>query len=181
MKKEFLVGLGIDESAIPQIMAENGRDIEREKGKFSDYDEVKAQLKKAEDAIAGFGDVEAIKADVQKYKSEAETAKAEAEKKVKELELKSQVKEFTAGKRFVNDLTKEALEQKLFASLSEDSAKGKSINDLFGDITKDKDNILFDDKAPQPPKVGEMAGNAKTGLSGVELSFQKLNPSLKIE
>lgn len=181
MKKDFLVGLGIDESAIPQIMAENGKDIEREKAKFSDYDDLKARLEKAEQTITSFGDVDAIKADVEKYKAEAELVKAESEKKVRALELRTQVKEFTADKKFVNELTKEALEGKLLEALSSDTAKGKALSDLFADITKDKTNILLDEKAPTPPKVGDMAGNAKSGLSGVELAFQKLNPALKIE
>ena len=40
MKTDFLAGLGIDEKAIPQIMAENGKDIERAKEKFADYDDL---------------------------------------------------------------------------------------------------------------------------------------------
>ena len=181
MKTEFLAGLGIDEKAIPQIMAENGKDIERAKEKFADYDDLKAQLKTANEKIASFGDVEAIKADVEKYKMEAETAKAESEKKVKQLELRSQVKEFTNGKKFVNDLTKEAIESKLLEALSGDDAKGKNLADLFGEFTKDKTNILVDENAPKPPNVPEMAGTAKTGLTCVEAAFQKLNPALKVD
>jgi len=181
MKTDFLAGLGIDEKAIPQIMAENGKDIERAKEKFADYDDLKTQLKTAQEKIASFGDVEAIKAEVEKYKTEAETAKAESEKKVKQLELRWQVKEFTSGKKFVNELTKEALEQKLFDALSGEDAKGKNLSDLFGEFTKDVKNVLVDENAPQPPKVPDMAGTSKTGLTGVEAAFQKLNPTLKLD
>ena len=185
MKKEFLLGLELDEDKIGKIMAENGKDIQREKDKFADHEDIKIALKKAEETIAGFGDVEAIKADVQKYKTEAETAKAEAANKVKELETKAKITGFTAkmeatGKRFANDLTKEAIENRLLAAMNSEEAKGKSLDDLFAEYTKDKENIIVDDKSPKPPVVSQMAGDANSGLSGVELAFKKINPDLKI-
>ena len=60
MKREFLQGLQVEGQPLPKeivdaIMAENGRDIENVKARFSDYDELKQQLaqtQEAEDAIA---------------------------------------------------------------------------------------------------------------------------------
>lgn len=37
MKKEFLIELGIAEDLAAKIMAENGKDIQREQNKFADY------------------------------------------------------------------------------------------------------------------------------------------------
>ncbi len=54
MKREFLQGLSVGETPLPKevidaIMAENGRDIEAVKARFSDYDALKEQLAQAEE------------------------------------------------------------------------------------------------------------------------------------
>ena len=54
----------------------------------SDYDDLKAQLEKANATIEGWKDYDAIKADVAKYQQEAENAKKEAAAKVQQLEEK---------------------------------------------------------------------------------------------
>ena len=82
----------------------------------------------------------------------------------------------------MNDLTKEALEQKLFASLSEDSAKGKKHYDFFSGTSRKTRTTFFSMiKHHNHQRSEEMAGSAKkTGLSGVELSFQKeIKPVIK--
>ena len=65
MKREFLEGLKLEADVIDKIMAENGKDVNREKAKFTDYDEVKAQLEAANKTLEGFKDYEAVKADVE--------------------------------------------------------------------------------------------------------------------
>ena len=72
MKREFLEGLKLEADVIDKIMAENGKDVNREKAKFADYDELKAQLEAANKTLDGFKDYEAVKADVEKYKAESE-------------------------------------------------------------------------------------------------------------
>jgi len=57
MKREFLQGLRVGEAALPKevidaIMAENGRDIQSVKAHYADYEVLKEQLAKAEDAQA---------------------------------------------------------------------------------------------------------------------------------
>ncbi|MGP1459152.1 MAG: phage scaffolding protein [Treponema sp.] len=162
MKREFLEGLKLDASVIDQIMAENGKDIEREKTKTQAAEtaakEAQAQLEKANKTLEGFNDYDQTKADIEKYKAEAETAKKEAAEKIAHLERSAQVKDFLSGKKFVNDITRDALAAKLAEQLGSDEAKGKSIDDLFTALTKDKENILVDDKKPTPPVVGGMKG-----------------------
>jgi len=64
MKTEFLKALGIEDDAIAKIMAENGKDIESTKSKFSDYDSLKTQLTERDKDIealkASKGDTEAL-------------------------------------------------------------------------------------------------------------------------
>ena len=55
MKREFLQGLQVEGMPLPKeivdaIMAENGRDIENVKARFSDYEELKQQLTQLEGA-----------------------------------------------------------------------------------------------------------------------------------
>ena len=60
MKRDFLQGLQVEGKPLPKeivdaIMAENGRDIENVKARFSDYEELKQQLTQlegAEEALA---------------------------------------------------------------------------------------------------------------------------------
>ena len=158
MKREFLEGLKLEADAIDKIMAENGKDIEREKAKYADYDETKAQLEAANKTLEGFKDYEAVKADVEKYKAESERIKQESAAKIATLERSAAVKDFLNGKKFVNDITREAIAAKLTEQLGSDEAKGKSIDDLFSAFTKDKENIFVDDKKAAPPVVGSMAG-----------------------
>jgi len=117
MKREFLEGLKLEATVIDQIMAENGKDIEREKQKTltaqEEAKETKAQLEKANKTLEGFADHEQIKADVEKYKAEADTAKKEAAAKIASLERAAHVKDFLSGKKFVNDITRDALAAKL--------------------------------------------------------------------
>ena len=76
MKREELTAAGLTDEQIDKVMKLNGDDINREKAKFADYDEIKAQLEKANATIDGMKDYEAVKADVLKYQQEAEKAKA---------------------------------------------------------------------------------------------------------
>ena len=162
MKRDFLEGLNLEADVIDKIMAENGKDIEREKAKFKDYDETKAKLEAANKTIEGFKDYETVKADVEKYKAESERIKKEADDKIAALERSSKVKDFLSGKKFVNDLTREALAAELAKQLESDAAKGKSLDELFEALTKDKENIFADDKKPTPPVVTGMAGSVST-------------------
>lgn len=49
MEREFLKGLGLEKDAIDKIMAENGKDIELEKGKLKD---IQSQLVTANNTIS---------------------------------------------------------------------------------------------------------------------------------
>ena len=157
MKREELTALGLTEEQINEVMKKNGEDITREQKKFADYDEVKAQLEKANATIDSMKDYEAVKADVAKYQQEAQQAKADAEAKVHKLELQAKIKDFTNAKKFVNDITREAINAQLESALNDDANKGKSIEELFKALTDGKSDILKNDDAPTPPEVPSMA------------------------
>lgn len=157
MKREELTALGLTEEQVNEVMKKNGEDITREQKKFADYDEIKAQLEKANATIDSMKDYEAVKADVQKYQQEAAQARADAEAKVHKLELQAKIKDFTNDKKFVNDITRDAINAKLESALNDDANKGKSIEELFKALTDGKSDILKNENAPTPPEVPSMA------------------------
>ena len=179
MKREELTAAGLTEEQINTVMKLNGDDINREKAKFADYDEIKSQLEKANATIDGMKDYEAVKADVLKYQQEAEKAKAEAAAKVQQLELQGKIKDFTSTKKFVNDITREAINAQLESALNDQANKGKSIDELFKALTDGKTDILKDDNAPTPPTVPPMGGNGDN-VDGVTAAFKAMNPTLNI-
>ena len=78
MKRDFLEKLEIPAEAIDKIMAENGKDIESAKAKFTDYDDIKKQLETANATLEKFKDYDQTKADVEKYKTELEKSQKES-------------------------------------------------------------------------------------------------------
>ena len=55
MKREELTAAGLTDEQIDKVMKLNGDDINREKAKYSDYDDVKKQLEKALNDAANKG------------------------------------------------------------------------------------------------------------------------------
>ena len=179
MKREELTAAGLTEEQINTVMKLNGDDINREKNKYADYDQIKQQLEKANATIDGMKDYDDVKASVAEYQKEAADAKAEAEKEVKRLKLQATIKDFTSGKKFVNDLTRDAINAQLESALNDDANKGKSLDDLLKALTDGKEDIFREENTPTPPHVPGMAGD-KGAEDGVTAAFKALNPTLNI-
>ena len=162
MKREELQTLGLTDEQIDSVMKLNGDDINREKSKFADYDAIKQQLEKANATINGMADYDDVKASVAKYQQEAADAKKEAEAKVKRLELQAKIKDFTSTKKFVNDLTRDAINAQLESALDDDANKGKSLDDLLKAITDGKSDIFREENTPTPPTMAPMGNGAQT-------------------
>lgn len=180
MKRETLEGLGLAAEQIEAVMKENGNDINRERAKFADYEETKKQLEAANATLEKMKDYDNVKADVLKYQQEAENAKAEAAAKVQQLELQAKIKDFTSGKRFVNDLTRDAINAQIEKALNDPANKGKSIDDIFKGLTDGKENIVLEENKPTPPTVPNMTGSAEKE-GGVLAAFKNLNPNIKLD
>jgi len=156
MKREFLKGLELPDEVIEKIMSENGKDIENAKSKFADYEDLKKNLEEANKTIVSFGDVDAIKADVEKWKSDFKKLQDESEAKIARMERQQKIKDFTNGKKFVNDFTRDFINEQLENALKDENSKGKSLDDILTDLTKDKANIFAEEKKPQAPNVADM-------------------------
>jgi len=182
MKRDFLKDLGIADDVIDKIMAENGRDIESAKNKFADYEDIKKQLETAKATMDKWKDYDQVKADVDNWKAECEKAVKEGEQKVKRLERQSQVKDFLSGikdekgnpRKFVNEITRNAIADKLLAEMEKEESKGKGLDDLFKAVAKDtKDIFTSDDSAPKPPTVTPMSGGGNPASSWAQGNTQK--------
>lgn len=163
MKRDFLEGLNLDADVIDKIMAENGKDVQREKAKYADYDDIKTQLETANKTIEKFKDYDETKAEIGKYKADIEKLQKDSAAKIAAMERSAKVKDYLSGKKFVNDITREAIASKMGEVLGADESKGKNLDDIFAEITKDKADILKDETQPTPPVVPPMSG--KSGKS----------------
>lgn len=159
MKRDFLKELGLSDDQINSIMAENGKDIEKAKGDFekvsTELEQTKADLEKANQTMDKFKDYDQTKADVEKYKADLEKSKADYEQKIEKMERIAKIKDFTSSKKFVNDFTRDSINNMIEIELSKKENK-KTIEDLFKEMTEGKTDILKDENLPQPPKVAIM-------------------------
>ena len=160
MKRDFLESLGLESEVIDKIMKENGKDIEGVKAKFTDYDDIKKQLETANATLEKFKDYDQTKADVEKYKAELEKSQKESAAKIAAMERSAKVGDFLSDKKFVNSITHDAVKKQLADMLTDEKNAGKSLKDLFDEITKDQADILKDENAPTPPVVPAMSGKS---------------------
>lgn len=163
MKRDFLESLGLESEVIAKIMKENGKDIEGAKTKFADYDEVKKQLETANATLEKFKDYDQTKADVEKYKTELKKSQEESAAKIAAMERSGKVKDYLSGKKFVNKITQDAITAKMCEALGADESKGKNLDDIFVELTKEQSDVLKDENTPTPPVVPAMGG--KSGKS----------------
>lgn len=161
MKRDFLKELGIDDEAINKIMAENGKDINAAKADVektsAENEQLKKELETTNATLDKVKDYDNVKAELEKYKSDLEKSKSDYENKLAAMELSAKVKDFTSNKKFVNDLTRDAINKQLADAVNADENKGKSLDELFKALTDGKENIFINENTPTPPSVPDMA------------------------
>lgn len=160
-----------------------------------DRDNWKERAETAEETLKGFDgkDFDGITKDRDAWKEKFEKLEAEQKEATAKAERAAMVAEFLKDTVFVNDITKKAITSQLEDALSQDSAKGKSVEDLFNGIVKDKDgnlppNIIIEETQQQAEQrrssiVNRSLSNPKPGekLSTAELMRMKNeNPNLDI-
>jgi chromosome segregation ATPase len=166
MKREFLKELGLDDSVIDKVMAENGKDVEKQKKeaekaaeKFKNLEtELETNKKTLDDAntqIQKFKgmDIEGIQKSANEWKSKYETfqtevanQKTELEKKMKAQEYEFAAKDYVNGLKFTNDFTKNAF-LKEFMSQELKLAEGKFLgaDDYISKFKETNPGVLADE------------------------------------
>lgn len=137
-------------------------------------------------------DVDGFNKKIAELTETLERERTERAKKDEELRLGTIVSEFFENKTFVNDITKEAIKGQLVQALNSDSARGKSIDDLFNGIVNDADgnlkpNILITNSEQElAKKRSTIVGNNINQPGGAKLSMAELmklknqNPDMDI-
>lgn len=181
MTRDFLKEMGLDSEQIDKIMNEHGKGINEAKAKAERFgaenEQLKSELAKANDTLEKFKDYDNVKAEVEKYKAEAEKSKADYEKRISDMELRAKINDFTSSKKFVNDLTKDAINSQLEKALGDESNKGKSLDELLSAITEGKENIFVEDGKPTPPLVPNLRNDSQNE-DGVMSAFKRMNPQI---
>lgn len=193
------LGIQIPDGKMPDLrkkMNENYRtkvDYDKVAAKRDEY---KGSLEDVQTKLDGFKDV-----DVKELQGKISTLTADlqAEKNARaadarKVELEKTVSSFLGEKKFVNALTETAIRNSLLEELDKDTAKGKSIEDIFKGLITDSDgktveNILVDEnqeKARQqaarfttPKSGGNPAPGTKISMSEL-MKMKNENPGLDI-
>lgn len=126
-------------------------------------DEYKTSLEDVQEKLDGFKDVdvEDLKGQIQTLTTQLNDEKAARAKDARKAEVEKTVNDFLSsvddkGEKlysFLNDITEEHYHAALVEELDKDSAKGKSISDIFKGMITDKDGNqkqgIFVDKAQE--------------------------------
>lgn len=178
--EQFMKELGIEipedkKDALSAKMKENYKSVADYNKVVEKRDEYKTSLDDVQEKLKAFDDVdvEDLKGQITTLTTQLQDEKNAREKDAARFELEKTVDTFMGEKKFVNDITAGSLREKLLTALDEDTAKGKSIDDIFKGLISDKDgnqlpNILVDEGGPKPTFTKPM---------GVPKPGTKLSPS----
>ena len=134
--REFLKGLDLDSELIDTIMAEHGKLVTKDKEELqtlkSQMKELKENSKNAEELQTKYDEL--VKANEEREAKQ----KAEEEDKI----LTENINALFEGKTFTSEYARNGLLNDIKQGLNKPENKGKGIQDLFDELTKDKTDIF---------------------------------------
>lgn len=155
-------------------------------------DRYKTSLDDVQKKLDAFKDVDVddLKGQVSTLRKQLEEEKQARADDAHKAEIEKTATDFLSGKKFVNALTEKSIRASLIEELDKDSAKGKSVEEIFKALITDKDgnqmdNILVDESEGPKPKFTEPKGPGTGG--GRKLTMSELmklkneNPNINIE
>lgn len=166
MKTEFLKELGLEQSVIDKIMAENGKDVESHKQRFdvekARADGLQTQLAEANKQIESFKgmDIDGIKKNADDYKAKYEAAEKKAKEDLDALRFDHALDSALSGSR-----ARSAKAVKAFLDLKAlkltDSGEITGLKEQLEKI-KGENEYLFEPEK-QPPRFGAPTGGFQQG------------------
>lgn len=156
--EQILQELGIEvaedkKDALKQKMGENYRTKADYDKVVEKRDEYKKSLDDVQEKLDGFKDVDVddLKGQISTLTKQLDDEKAERAKDADRVELDKNVNTFLSDKKFVNAFTEKSIRASLMEELEKDTAKGKSIEDIFKGLISDKEgnqmeNILISEE-----------------------------------
>lgn len=144
MKTEFLKDLGLTDEQIASVMAENGKDIKKEKDKADEFErELKdsnTQLKQANDTISDLkknnADNEELQKKVNKYEEDMKTQKENYEKEINDMKYANALNDVLSKYPFQDDDAKEFAISKIKDKTEFKNGEFIGINDVMADMKK---------------------------------------------
>ena len=134
--REFLKGLDLDSELIDTIMAEHGKLVTKDK---EELQTLKSQMKELKENSKNADELQAKYDELVKANEEREAKqKAEEEDKI----LTDNINALFEGKTFTSDYARNGLMNDIKNGLNNPENKGKGIQDLFDELTKDKTDIF---------------------------------------
>ena len=134
--REFLKGLDLDSELIDTIMAEHGKLVTKDK---EELQTLKSQMRELKENSKNADELQAKYDELVKANEEREAKqKAEEEDKI----LTDNINALFEGKTFTSDYARNGLMNDIKNGLNNPENKGKGIQDLFNELTKDKTDIF---------------------------------------
>ena len=165
--REYLKDLDLDTDTIDIIMAQYGKLVTKDK---EEIQSLKEELKNLKETSKGSDELQKKYDELLKEKEQAENDK-------KEKQMNDNIINAIGDKKFVNDYTKNSIVSEVKKALGDEKNAGKSIKDLFEEITKDKEGI-FDN----PNKPADMAGTNENAFGNVDkTAFDKMGYKERVE
>lgn len=187
----ILTGIGIEvpedkRATFDKEWKENYRTVAEFEKATTKRDEYKNSLETVEVQLKAFDgvDIEDYKTQIGTLTKQLDEEKAARLADESKYKLEATVEKFMAEKQFVNDLTANSLKVQLIEEMDKDTAKGRSIDDIFKTLVSDKDgnqipNILIDPKqqaANQNQVVfTQPMGDGKNQTGITKEAFQKMD------
>lgn len=173
MKRDDLKQHGLTDEAMDFVMGEFGKLTEANKNTQTQLAKALADLEAAKQTGAT---LESAQVEVAKLKADLSKAIAEAQASQKQWRVHDSVQKALAGKKFVNDITRDAVAKQMEEALLKDSSESPDYEAVLKGITDGKANVFVEDNAPSPPVQPQLAATAAQTESGVTAAFRKLNP-----
>lgn len=129
-------------------------------------DELKESLDNVQGELEKFKDVDVdnLKSQISTLTTQLTDEKKAREKDAEKARIEKNVSEFLAEKKFVNQFTEKTIRESLITELDKDTAKGRSIEDIFTDLITDEEgheieNILVNSDKKKPFFTGGSSNN----------------------
>lgn len=129
-------------------------------------DELKESLDNVQGELEKFKDVDVdnLKSRISTLTTQLADEKKAREKDAEKARIEKNVSEFLAEKKFVNQFTEKTIRESLITELDKDTAKGRSIEDIFTDLITDEEgheieNILVNSGKKKPFFTGGSSNN----------------------
>ncbi len=177
MERGFLKGLGLEKEVIDQIMTENGKDIELEKGKAKDIQSqldtanntIKERDKQLETLKNSPDNPETLQQQIAQLQADNQAAKEAHEKEVKTLKVNSALEKALTSAKAKNAKAVQALLELGDDVELDDEGNIKGLDEKIKALKK-SDAYLFESEKKKTSIDGTKPGEGNQGGNGKKLS-----------